>query len=42
VSEAIASPEELFQLIRVEPYADYRRLEHVLIVTEFTPEGSVR
>jgi rod shape-determining protein MreC len=42
VSEVVASPEELFQVIRVEPYADYNRLEHVLVVTQFTPEGSAR
>jgi rod shape-determining protein MreC len=42
VAQVVARPEELFQVIRVEPYADYDHLEHVLVVTEFTPESMAR
>ena len=31
--------EELFQTIKVEPYTDYDRVEQVLVVTSFRPEG---
>jgi rod shape-determining protein MreC len=40
VSGVVSRPEELFQSIQVEPYADYDRLEHVLVVTAFTPEST--
>jgi rod shape-determining protein MreC len=38
VSDVTSRPEALFQDVRVEPYTDYDRLEHVLVVTAFTPE----
>ena len=31
------SPEELFQEVRIEPLADFSRLEDVLILTSFAP-----
>ncbi len=42
VSEVQFEPHDLFQTIRVEPLADYTRLEHVLVVTGFAPERPAR
>ena len=40
VSEVRFEPHDLFQTIRVEPLTDYARMEHVLVVTAFTPEAA--
>ncbi len=37
VTGVIATPGELFQHVTVVPLADYRRLEHVLILVDFLP-----
>ncbi len=37
VTGTSAQDGELFQRVRIEPFADYRRLEHVLILVEFRP-----
>lgn len=37
VAQVEARTQELFMLIRVEPFADYDRLEQVLVLTDFQP-----
>ncbi len=40
VAGVIARPGDLFQTVTVEPLADYRRLEHVLILVDFLPNAA--
>ena len=37
VASTEARPEAMFTVIRVEPYTDYSRLDHVLVVTTYVP-----
>ncbi len=37
VTGAASREGDLFQRVRVEPFADYRRLEHVLVLVDFRP-----
>ncbi|MCC6237766.1 MAG: rod shape-determining protein MreC [Dehalococcoidia bacterium] len=37
VTSVSAQEGDLFQRVRIEPFADYRRLEHVLVLVDFRP-----
>jgi len=37
VTSVSAHDQDLFETIEVEPFTDYRRLEHVLVLTDFRP-----
>ena len=37
ITNVSANDQDLFETIEVEPFTDYRRLEHVLVLTDFRP-----
>ena len=37
VTSVTSQENDLFQRVRIEPFADYRRLEHVLVLVDFRP-----
>ena len=37
ITSVTANDQDLFETIEVEPFTDYRRLEHVLVLTDFRP-----